>query len=400
MHIVIIGISAAGIAAMTKIRQLDKDIQITALSYEHELPYNKCLLADYLAGIKTEAEVYTKDNNFFVHNNISLILGKKVVHIDADNNQCRLDDNSLISFDTLLLATGLQPFVPPMVGVDVPGVFVFNTVADTNNMLAYVQQNKCTSAVVIGAGLTGIEVADALHAQGLQVTVVESADRILTKPCDIQASMYIQQLMHKAGIALHLTTFVTAIDADGKSVNNVVLNNGQIIPTQLVIVATGARLDRQLFESAGIAVGPQGVIINEYMQTSRKNIFAAGDICAIKDLTSDTYVQSCTWPDAVMQGMLAGFNCVGQPKKYDGALIIANSHFFGKNFYSCGDVNASWAHVMNMANGDSYYRIYTDTDNIVKAFIMIGEPKNLSIIKRAILFKEALSVETLENLFK
>lgn len=395
--IIVIGISAAGVSALAKIRQFDKESTVTAISFEHDLPYNKCLLADFVSKDKTEADVYTRNKDFFISNNIDLLLGKKVVRVIPEQQSIVLHDGAVLIYDTLLIATGLQPFVPPIDGVDAQGVFVFNTVDDAKRLMSFIQDRKVKKAVVIGAGLTGVEITDSLTTRSIQVHLIDTADRILNRHVDVYGSTLIQGAMQAAGVQLHLNQSVVSLQADENGyAHAVTLHNGSVIETDLVILATGARIDKQFFHDAGIELTHHGVTVNEYMQTNYPSIYAAGDICRIKDQITGDFVQNSTWPDAVMQGMIAGLHIAGQSKKYPEPLIINNSHFFGGSFYSCGNFTTMTEKtVIKVENERSLYTIYLNAEGYIIGFYVFGEVLHLSKLKSLIVAKTLVSQEDL-----
>ena len=167
----LIGASAASIGAYIKLRQLDPGAQITIISAEKELPYNKCLLADYLAaqiGIEKLSILTRADDP-----TLTVILGVTVTALDPLKKEVETADGKRFFYDALFLGMGSSPFVPPLPGIESNGVFTFHTLADTNHMRAYIHQKKVQKVVIIGAGLSGLEAADALTQYNLSITLIK-----------------------------------------------------------------------------------------------------------------------------------------------------------------------------------------------------------------------------------
>ena len=407
-QIIVIGISAAGISAISKIRQLNKEVKITAITYETDLPYNKCLLADYLSQTRSETEIYTRNRAFFESNNINLLLGKKVERVLPDKNSIVLDSGEIMQYDKLLIATGVQQTIPSFAQVSASNLFLFNTSSDAKSLNNYITSKNVQKAVVIGAGLTGVEVVDSLLKRGIDVSLVEYHPRPLFRQLDNHGSEYILKLMHACGAELFLNSIVKEFRLDDKRqcVSKVILSYNLELDVDLVVLATGAKIDHDFFVNAGIEISDSGVVVDEYLQTNYSNIYAAGDICRIKDTLSGEYVQSSTWPDAVMQGMIAGCNIAGQQKSYpgisNGAFIINNSNFFGKDFFSSGSFGGNFSkyypNSIILKCDQNLVKIFLDAQNIIRAFYIIGEPSKLSKIKMQVMLSSPISNELIANL--
>lgn len=390
---IIIGLSAAGIAALTKLRALDKECRIIALCSEAELPYNKCLLADYLGQEKTEQQVYIRTANFFADNAIEVYFDTKVIAIDTVKQYITCADGKTMPYDQLLISTGLASIIPALQGVDAQGVFTFQTLADTHKILQYLQSQPVKTAVIIGAGLSGLEAADALLSHGIQIHCIEMGAHVLGRQVDHGGALFLEQAFSRCGVQLHMQNKVTEITSNQGRVSGVVLQEGEHIAADLVIITVAARVEKGLFENTGLSFEGNGLRTNEYLQTSISTIWAAGDVCAVKDQLTQEFVQSCTWPDAVMQGMVAGSCMAGALQRYPGALIIANSHMLGMDFLSCGPMNLPGRdmRVFLHKTDSSYASFLINDQGLLKGFLMIGSTKGIAAIKRALLMQQLVS---------
>lgn len=391
----IIGTSAAGIAAAQKLRQLDPACEIMCVSDEAERPYNKCFLADYVAGLKQEQQLFTLAHAQAEQKNIQLLLNRRVTAIQPDEKRITLADGQHIAYDSLMLGIGATPVVPSLPGANLAGVFTFHRLRDMHAINTYIMQRAVKKVVVVGAGLTGLECADALHARGLQVTVVERAAQLLHSFIDAQASQFIERRMHSAGIATRLASSVQEIVGD-VHVRSVRLADGSLHDADMVVFAIGVRSNLELARVSGIQCSDAGIIINDHMQTNLPGIFAAGDVCAVRDLLTGNTVPNRTWPDAMFQGMMAANAMVGLPKQYAGVTMIISSHFFDIKFVACGPVISppSECEVIVRMGGD-YYHKYLIENGYLKGFLLVGNTGLLTKLRPALMMQTKISLDSL-----
>jgi NAD(P)H-nitrite reductase large subunit len=390
----IIGNSAGGLAAMRTLRKLDAQATIICISDEPELPYNKCFIADYVAGAKTAQEVITLTDATIEQLNIQMMRGTKVVSITSDNKKVMLSSGTSVAYDALLIATGSRAVLPPIAGlVKADNVLTFATYADAARLRSLVAQQKVHKAVVIGAGLSGLEVADALAVQGVNVSVIEQAAYPLARHVNAGGAQVIAQAMQDVGVALHTATAVATIIYEHERAVAVVLADGRRIATELVVVATGMRQNCELAQDTGILCDEYGIVVNEHMRTSKPDIYAAGDVIGVYDKLCNKRVASCTWPDAMQQGMHAAYAMHGTPKAYVGADIIVSSAFFGLKFASCGLIDAvPEAYTASERKQPGMYHRYLMQNDILKGFILVGVMHQLPKLKRALLLQEPIEL--------
>ena len=255
--------------------------------------------------------------------------------------------------------------------------------ADAQKILNFVEQQNAKRAVVIGAGLTGLECADALARLGLQVSVVERADQVLSKHVDKVGAQKIEGLMRDFGVDFYGDQEVIGIDD-----NTVQLKSGKILPADMIVVAVGVRPNKIEVKS-GEFEGLGGYLkVDECLLTNLPDVWAAGDMIVAPDILTGQLSPSCSWPDAMMQGNIAAQNMVGRERKYPGILSIANSHFFGQDFISCGNLEGE-----NSLQGDfasSYQKCITDGDGLVSGFVLVGDISKYPALRRAILTKQPI----------
>lgn len=333
---VVIGASAAGIGVVNRLARLKPEDQIICISSESDLPYNTCLLADYCIGQKSESELHIF-NPDRVKGLVTMILGVRVESIEVGSKQLHLSDGKSIAYDTLFIGTGSSAIIPKIPGIsDCAGVFTFHQMADCQKMMSYVKQQSVKKAVVIGAGLTGLEAADLLLTHNISVCVVENQDRVLKSLISPEGSIYVEQAMRNVGVDFYGNDAVVEVCERDNHVVGVKLASGTFIPADMVIVAVGARRNDQLPCQAGIEVSSFGIVTDEYLKTSVEGVWAGGDVAQVTCAFTGNLVASCTWPDAMLQGLTAAYGMAGELKSYQGATRITDSAFFGLQFQAGG----------------------------------------------------------------
>lgn len=388
----IVGSSAASMGALSKLRALSPTATITCITAEYEMPYNRCLLADYLSGNKELATIYTKKDDFFQEHAITLIRGKKITVINPTQNTVITHDGQEYSYTKLFLGIGRTSFVPQLSGSTADNVTAFFDFNDAHRIRTLVEANPTlANIIVIGAGLSGLECADALTPYKRSITLIEKGDHVLPNQIDPQGGAFIEGLIEQNGITFYKNTTVSEISTHQGHVTSVNLSTGINLPADLVIFAIGGKPSLDLVTQTGLATSSYGLTVNEFMQTSNPDIFAGGDICAVNNLLTNTPVQSCLWSDATMQGMVAAHGMAGVKKSYPGTTIVTSSHIFGTTFVTCGPVTqAHTFDTLTKKEGAFYHRLLIDKDGILKGFIMVGNITNVGQMRRAVVEKQVI----------
>lgn len=387
--IVIIGASAAGIATCGKLRDLDPGVGIICLSKETVMPYNRCLLADLLSGSKSLEQVHTKKEDFFAARNIDLRLGCEVIGIDSAANQVIIKGGETISYSSLLIATGRSAFVPAGFDITQPGIFPFYDLADVTDILAYASTRAVKKAVVIGGGISGLECSDALLQQGVEVTLVERGAHVLPRQLDEGGAAFLQELMANKGIKVHCNATVESIHK-APTHYLLTLSTGDVIEADLIVVATGGKQNVQVVHNTDIATDQYGIVVDENQRTSVANVFAAGDVCSVKDLLSGQRTYSTLWPDAVAQGLTAAHSMLGLSKPYGGSLTITSTNVFGITLVTCGNFSALQSlETLHKQDAIFYHRFYIQ-DGILQGFVMVGNVGGVGQLRKAIVEKSKI----------
>jgi NAD(P)H-nitrite reductase large subunit len=338
---VIVGASAAGVGAVEAIRKVDPAGTIVVITEESCADYSRPMISDLVSGKADVQKMKCKVDSFWKEHNAEARLGKKVVSLNLTDKTVSLDDGEKIVYQKLLLATGGKPFVPKMEGQDKDGVFTFTNIADAQRLAAKIDSINAKSAVVIGAGLIGISVTEALVKRGLKVTVVELQEKILSLLLDAKASDIVEAVIRKAGV--NFATGQSVQKIVGKSENygavgGVILTKGDQVPCDLVIVAIGVIPRTELVVGTSVKIN-RGIVVDNFMQTSVPDVYASGDVAEVYDFIQGQNRLLPLWPLAVLEGRVAGYNMAGTKTTYEGGTNMSSLKYFGIPIVSIGLAN-------------------------------------------------------------
>jgi NAD(P)H-nitrite reductase large subunit len=334
----IIGNSAGGIGAAEAIREVDKAGAITIISSEPYPAYSRPLISEYLASKRPLEKMLFRSTGFYEENHVQAVLGQKVGQLDISQHAVRLENGRTIAWERLLLAIGGLPIVPRIEGIDRNGVFTFSTLDDAKAIDRYLGW-RIGRAVVIGGGLIGISVTEALVKRGVKVTIVEMKERILNTILDEETSALVAERLKQAGVRVITGSTVANIGSYlGDTVTGVTTDGGIPIPCELVVVAIGVRPSTELVAGSGIKIN-RGIVVDRYMATSAAGVYACGDVVEAYDFVCGENRLTPVWPNAYMGGRVAGFNMAGVPTEYPGGTAMNSLKYFGLAIVSAGMVN-------------------------------------------------------------
>ncbi|MEA1994456.1 MAG: FAD-dependent oxidoreductase [Euryarchaeota archaeon] len=326
MKVVVVGGGAAGTRAAIEIRKKDRNAEITVINEQGYREYSPCgmpfVLSEEVQGFE---DLQTLDKKFYEKMKIELILGEKVEKIDSKTKTV-FYGNKEMNYDKLVIATGSYAFTPAVEGIDSGKVIVFKGLADAKKIHKKMEDAK--KAVVIGAGLIGLETAYAFAKNEIEVTVVEMLDRVLPMMLDRDMAGEVKKYLEKKDIRIHLNEKVESI---GKTVNT----DKREIPADLVVVATGVRANTELAEKAGIEV-ERGIKVNEKMETSASDIYACGDCVESADFITGRPIMSQLATTAVRQAKVLAENITGGDAEFDPVLNTSITELFGLEIGSTG----------------------------------------------------------------
>jgi len=330
MKYVIIGAVAGGASTAARLRRNDEHAEIVIFEKGEYISYANCGLPYYIGDVITNrnalfVQTATSFNKRF---NIDVRTLTEITEINRSSKTVTARNQTTgevytESYDKLVLSPGAEPVRPPLPGISGKGIFTLRNVADTDFIKAYVQKEETKKAVVIGAGFIGLEMAENLHFLGLDVTVIEMADQVLT-PVDFPIAAILQQHIRSKGVHLQLNTSVTGFEQTETGLK-VLLNNGNVLESDIVILSIGVKPDTRLAANAGLTIGTaKGIYVNEYLQTSDNDIYAVGDAIEYPNpLTNKPMITYLAGP-ANKQGRICADNMVfGHHHSYKGSINTA-----------------------------------------------------------------------------
>jgi NAD(P)H-nitrite reductase large subunit len=336
---VIVGASAAGIGAVEAIRNIDKDGTIAVISEEECPQYSRPMISDFVSGKATFQRMMCRENDFWKQHNVEAFLGRTAKSLNLTEKTVLLENGDKVPYEKLLLATGGKPFVPKMEGSDKEGVFTFTKIADAERLAEKLETAQ--SVVVIGAGLIGVSVTEALVKRGLNVTMVELQPKILSLLLDAKGSDMMESIIRKAGVTIATGLSVQRIlgkPENERAVGSVVLTNGEQVPCDTVIVAIGVIPRTELAVGTEIKLN-RGIVVDNYMQTNVSDVYASGDVAEAFDFTLNQNRLLPLWPLAVEEGQVAGSNMAGKKTEYAGGTNMSSLKYFGIPIVSIGIAN-------------------------------------------------------------
>ena len=331
-ELVIIGNSHAGLAALQSIRDVDPKCSITIITREEAEPYSPTSLAAFIAGEIREENLKLKNLSFYSDMNASILFGRQVEDLNPKEKETTLADGAKLGYDQVLVATGSVPIVPPISGLSKKEALTLRTVEDAKRIMELAKSSK--KAVIIGAGLIGMEVAMSLRKRGLDVVLVEKEKRVLPLYFDDDAASIIEGIYREQGIKVIKGNQLINVEK-GVNAQRLSLESGDRIEADFTLVAVGMRPNVEFILNSGIEIG-EGVLVNERLQTSAPSVYAAGDVAQAKGFFGDGRIVTPTVLNAVNQGKVAGSNMVGQAKEFEGSLPMNIFNFFGNVAFSIG----------------------------------------------------------------
>ena len=341
MRILIIGGVAGGATAAARLRRLDEQAEIILFEKGKYISYANCGLPYYLGDVITErSKLFLQTPEAFGQRyRVDVRVGNEVTYIDRVKKRVSArmpsGDDYVERYDKLVIATGASPMKLTMPGGNLNGVFVLRNIDNTDKIKQYMATHTVKSAVIIGGGFIGLEMAENLHRIGAEVSIVELSNQVLSPMDFSMASMVHQHLLGK-GIQLYLEQEVESFQQlpDGLQVN---LRSGTTLPTDLVILSVGVKPETTLARNAGIELGTTGGIkVNEWLQTSDPDIYAVGDVIEYPHpITGVPWMAPLGGP-ANRQGRLVADNIAGTPTPYEGSIGTAIAQVFDLTVGSTG----------------------------------------------------------------
>jgi ferredoxin-nitrate reductase len=326
-RLLVIGTGMSAMATVEAALAHDPRLDVTMVGREPDPPYDRVALSHLLAARVGEAGLALKPSSWFAAHRVRLLAGREVVALDLDAHWATLDDGEQLAFERLVLATGSQPALPPLPGLGLSGVHAFRTLADVRAILTAAE--RVQRAVVIGGGLLGIEAARALRGRGLRVTLVHRASRLMETQLDEVGARLLSRALTDVDVRLDATT-TALVGEDDRAVAAVALDDGERIPAQLVVIATGIRPETTLAAAAGLEVR-RGIVVDDSLRASAPNVWAVGECAEHRGVVHGL------WPPLRAMAQAAGATIGGRAGAFHGALTATTLKVSGIDLFCAGE---------------------------------------------------------------
>lgn len=324
-HIIVGGV-AGGATAAARIRRITEKDEIILFEKGKYISYANCGLPYYIGGVIAERDrLFLQTPEAFGRRfNIDVRISSEVMSVDtaAKTVSVKGADGKVYSesYDRLLLSPGATPFVPPIPGIDLPGIFTLRNVADTDAVKAYLAEHKVKRATVVGGGFIGLEMAENLYENGAEVTVVEMADQVMA-PIDFSMASIVHRHLAQKGVNLRLSTAVKGFEQNNGALD-VALDSGEKLSADIVILSIGVRPANKLAVDAGIKTGKRGgVVVDEYLRTSAPDVYAVGDVIEYPHpVNGEPWMNYLAGPANRQARIVADNMVLGDKVKYEGSV--------------------------------------------------------------------------------
>lgn len=341
--ILIIGGVAGGASAAARLRRLDETAEIIMFERDEHISFANCGLPYYVGeNIKERSKLLVQTPQSFNNRfSIDVRINSEVTAIQPQQKNVTVNSKEKgiyqESYDYLLLSPGAQAIKPPIPGIESSKIFTLRNIPDTDRIKQYVDREDITSAVVIGGGFIGVEMAENLKERGLEVSLIEAAPHILA-PFDADMSVIIEKELEDGGVNLLLNDGVKSFEENGDDTIQVLLSSGMMISAGMVVLAIGVTPDTAFLHNSGIQLGPKGhILVNENMETSADNIYAVGDAIEVTDFVNKQPTAIPLAGPANKQGRIAADNIAGIPSTYKGTLGTSIIKIFGLTAAATGN---------------------------------------------------------------
>ncbi|MEO9132025.1 MAG: nitrite reductase large subunit NirB [Sphingomonas sp.] len=396
-HLVVVGNGMAGCRAIEEILARDANrYRITIFGAEPRVNYNRIMLSPLLAGDKAFEDIVINDSAWYADNAIDLVSGDAVVAIDRAAKTVTARSGRVEAYDTLLLATGSDPFIIPVPGHDLPGVVTFRDMDDVGAMLRAAHGGG--SAVVIGGGLLGLEAAHGLALRGMKVTVLHIMPTLMERQLDEAAGWLLKEELERRGQTI-LTGADTAEIYGQGLVEGVRLKDGLEIPASLVVMAVGIRPNVRLAREAGLAIG-RGIHVDDHLVTSDPDVLAVGECVEHNKMVYGLVAPLWEMCRSLADGLVA------TPSGYTGSVTSTKLKVSGIDVFSAGDFSGGDGCediVMRDASRGIYKRIVVKDDRLIGAvlygdtqdgnwyFDLLKRQEDVAEIRDALIFGQAFA---------
>ena len=391
---VVIGNGLAAVGCIEGIRKEDAAGKIIVISKEPHPVYCRPLISYYLEGKTNLERMAYRDKNFYERMECEVFYGKKAVQIDPSAERIALNDDAVIPYDKLCIATGSSPFVPPFTGLEsVEQKHSFMTMDDMLELEASINENS--DVLIVGAGLIGLKCAEGLKDRVSSITICDLADRVLSSILDADCAAMMQKHLEQNGINFMLNDSAVSFDK-----NTAFMKSGKTVRFDVLVLAVGVRANTSLIKEIGGEVN-RGILISNKMETSIPDIYAAGDCTEGEDISFHDKRVLAILPNAYMQGNCAGINMAGGSSVFDKGIPMNSIGFFGLHAMTAGSYYTAeqGGELYEEKSEGTLKRLFTSGDYLT-GFILIGATERAGIYTSLIRERIPLSSIDFEMLKK
>jgi nitrite reductase (NADH) large subunit len=365
MKIIIIGAGPAGVTAAETVRTFDRQAELTMLTDEPFPPYSPPAMADHF--IHGSDLHLWRPVDWVEQTGVDYRSGVRVTAIEPEAHLVQLAGGEQLGYNQLLIATGARLYAP-LAGADLSGIYNFKSLSAAENLVSKVRSGQAKSALIVGAGFIGMEIALLLRELGVKVTQIEMLDQVMATMLDAETASIALNLMQSHAVEVRLKTKAVAFVGNG-SANGVKLESGEVLQADLLIAATGVKPNLDLLEGSGIAY-QRGICVDDHLQTNAPDVFAAGDCIESRDrVTGETFLHAI-FPNAIEQGRVVGMNMAGYAMEYEGAERMNSLKHLGLPIMAAGEKQGN--HILREGHNGSLRTIYLQENHLV-GFQLVGD---------------------------
>lgn len=396
---VVVGASAAGMAAAQAIRELDGQGSLIVLSAEADPPYFRPLIPFLVDGRKTAAEMALLGQGPYTAPGIEVRLESRATAIGPASRTVEINGRERLPYDRLLIATGSTPYLPPTVaGADTPGVFALRTLADARRLAERAASAK--EAVLVGGGMLNLKTAFALLERGVGVTMVVTSPEVLSQIMEPEGAALVRAALANAGLRVLTGRSVVEVLGGAAGVSGVRLDSGEQLACQIVCIGKGVRPNVAFLAGSGMALDG-GVVVDANTRTSVPDVFAAGDVAVTFDSITGARMMTALWTNAVEMGRCAGRNMAGMPTAYTGTFGILNATQVAEvPFVSMGIVHTADKELeVHVAQSADTYRktVFASAQGVTRLVgaVLVGDIAKAGLYRQVI--RERMPVTTIKE---